>query len=312
MISFAALMLLLQITAPGRPNFPVQLGVNVTSDTVTVGERFIAIIRVRAPKGAAVQFPTESDSSSAAAITGMQLLGKPAIDATFDSTSVTMSAAYRFAAWDVGPQRLGLPDIAVVYNGQRGYVSVANRGVFVRSVLPADSTLRVPKPPRPAIDIVPFNWLPLLIALAVIAAGTLLWRIWIWYRNRRSAPLDPFSAAQREFARVEAMNLIQAGEPARHAALMSDVMREYLASRVPEIERSHTSTELLSAGRRIQPVAGGLGELLWRADLIKFARSAVDADEAAQLGSNARGIVQAVEDFFVGEEQRAAESRSAA
>ena len=312
MIGTVFLALLLQVASPATPSFPVQLGVSVTTDTVTVGERFIAVIRVRVPRGASIAFPTESDSASAAAITATQMIGKPVVDSTVDSASVTMSAAYRLAAWDVGPQRLGLPDIAVTYRGQTGYVSVADRGVFVRSVLPDDSALRVPKPPRPAIDIAPFNWLPWLIALAALAAAALAWRLWIWYRNRRNAPLDPFSAAQREFERVEAMKLVESGEPERHAAMMSDVTREYLAARVPEIERSHTSAELLSAGGRIRSVAGGLGELLWRADLIKFARAGVGADEAGKLGKNAREIVQAVEDYFIAEEAKKENARSAA
>jgi hypothetical protein len=311
-IGLAGLVLLLQVANPAAPTFPVQLGVSVTSDTVTVGERFIAILRVRAPIGASIRFPTESDSASSSAVTGTQLIGKPAIDSTVDSTSITMSAAYRLAAWDIGPQRLGLPDIAVTYRGKTGYVSVADRGVFVRSVLPDDSTLRVPKPPRPAIEITPFNWLPWLLALAALVAAGLAWRLWIWYRNRRNAPLDPFSAAQRDFARVEAMQLLQAGDTGRHAALMTDVMREYLAARVPEIERSHTSSELLSAGGRIHGVAGGLGELLWRADLIKFARAGITRDEAEEIAAKARGAVQAVEDHFVGEERKKDETRDAA
>ena len=312
MTSLATLALLLQVSAASPPSFPVQLGVNVTTDTVTVGERFIAIIRVRAPIGATIRFPTESDSTTAAALTGTQIIGTPAVDSTADSTSITMSAAYRLAAWDVGLQRLGLPDIAVSYRGQTGYVSVADRAVFVRSVLPDDSALRVPKPPRPAIEIRPFNWLPWLLALAALVAAGIAWRIWIWYRNRRAAPLDPYSAAQREFSRVEAMKLVESGEPERHAALMSDVMRDYLAARVPEIERSHTSAELLGASHRIHSVAGGLGELLWRADLIKFARLGLATGEAQELGVKAREIVQAVEDYFIAEEKKSAETRSAA
>ena len=315
MIGLAGVVLLLQVAnpaAPAAPAFPVQLGVSVTSDTVTVGERFIAILRVRAPIGASIRFPTETDSASSSAITGTQLIGKPAIDSTVDSTSITMTAAYRLAAWDIGPQRLGLPDIAVTYRGKTGYVSVADRGVFVRSVLPDDSTLRVPKPPRPAIEITPFNWLPWLLALAALVTAGLAWRLWIWYRNRRNAPLDPFSTAQRDFARVEAMQLLEAGDTGRHAALMTDVMREYLAARVPEIERSHTSSELLSAGGRIHGVAGSLGELLWRADLIKFARAGVTRDEAEEIAAKARGTVQAVEDHFVEEERKKDEKRKAA
>jgi hypothetical protein len=308
MIGLAGLALLLQAATA---NIPVQLGVSLSKDTVTVGERFIAVIRVRAPGGAAIEFPTAMDSASANSLTGMEMIGKPAIDTLPDSASITASAAYRLAAWDVDLQRLGLPDIVVRYNGQTGYVSVADRGVFVKSVLPADSTLRIPKPARPAILITGLNWRPLLLALALIAAALGLWRLWIWYRRRKDAPLDPYDAAQREFTRIEGMNLLVSGQGELHAALMSDVMREYLARRVPEIERSHTSSELIAAGGRIYPAAGGLGELLWRTDLIKFARIGVTPEEAEKLGASARAVVESVEEHIVAEEERAREEKAA-
>lgn len=314
MLGIWAFALLLQ-GAPqttARADIPVQLGVNVTSDTVTVGQRFVAILRVRAPKGATIEFPLTSDSASAASPTATQLLGKPAIQSVPDSTGTTMSAAYRLAAWDVGLQRFGLPDIVVKLNGKTGYVSLSDRGVFVKSVLPEDSTLRVPKPPRPAIVVPPFNWLPWLIALAALLLALIAWRVWVWYRRRQLAPVDPFTAAEREFARIEAMQLIQSGESGRHAALMSDVMRDYLAARVPEIDRSQTSSELLAAGSRVHGVAKGMGELLWRTDLVKFAGVRVEPDEAERLGTSARAIVKAVEDHLVEEEEARAESRSAA
>jgi hypothetical protein len=253
----------------------------------------------------------ESDSASAASATAMQLIGKPAIQTVPDSTGTTMSAAYRLAAWDVGLQRFGLPDVVVKLNGQTGYVSLSDRGVFVKSVLPEDSTLRVPKPPRPAIVVPPFNWLPWLIALAALLLALIAWRVWVWYRRRQLAPVDPFTAAEREFARIESLQLIESGESERHAALMSDVMRDYLAARVPEIERSHTSSELLAAGSRVHSVAKGLGELLWRTDLVKFAGVRLEPDEAERLGASARGIVRTVEDHLVEEEERA-EARKAA
>ena len=304
-----ALSLLLQVAASAtpvaRPEITVQLGVRITPDSVTVGERFVAIVRVRAPIGATIEFPEKSDSAYASSPTATQLIEKPAVQTVPDSIGVVMSAAYRFAAWDVGPQRLGLSDIVVKLNGQTGYVSLVDRTVFVRSVLPEDSTLRVAKPPRPAIDIAPFNWLPwLLLAAAIVAAG-LLWRLWIWYRNRKNAPLDPFSAAEREFDRIEAMALVPAGQSERHAAMMSDVMREYLAARVPGIRRSHTSSELLAAADEIHSAASGIGELLFRTDLIKFAVLKIAPDEAERLGAAARKTVGSVEDYFLEKEAEA-------
>jgi hypothetical protein len=315
MIARAALAFLLQAgiatPAPRARDIAVQLGVSISPDTVTVGQRFIVILRLRAPVGASIEFPTESDSAASASPTATQLLGRPAIQSIPDSTGTTMSAAYRLAAWDIGPQKLGLADIVVRIGGRTVFVPLSDRGVFVRSVLPEDSALRIPKPPRPQIEVTPFNWWPWLIALAALVLAGLLWRVWVWYRRRRNAPLDPFSAAEQEFERIESMRLPESGESERHAALMSDVMRRYLATRVPGIERSHTSSELLAAAARIHAAARGLGELLWRTDLIKFAGARVDADEAERLGAAARGVVKAVEDFLVAEAESADERRAA-
>jgi len=286
----------------------VQLGVSLTADTVTVGERFIAVIRVRVPKGASVKFP-QADTSANVPVTATAVVGAPVIESLDDSTAVTMSAAYRLAAWDVGQQPLGLGDIVVVAGSDTGYVSLAGRTVFVRSVLPADSTLHVPKPPRAAFGIAAFDWTPLLIAALVIAAAMLAWRLWIWYR-RRSRLLDPYSVAEREFARIEAMQLIASGQPGLHAALMSDVLRDYLAARVDGIDRSHTSSELLANSHEIQSGAQGLGELLWRTDLVKFANHSVDEMEAERLGLSAREITRAVERSLI-EREEESERRAA-
>ncbi len=300
--------------APARPTpaFPVQLGVKLTPDTVTVGQRFIALIKIHAPPGATIDFPTESDSAAKATATATQMIGKPAVQTTQDSTGVTGSAAYRLAAWDVDAQSLGIGDIVVRLNGKTGYVSLGSQHVFVKSVLPADTTKRIPKPPRSAIDIKPFDWLQWLIALAVLIVGAILWRVLVWYRRRKNAPLDPHTTAEREFARIEAMGLVAAGEGEKHAALMSGVMRDYLSARAPGIERSQTSSELLASADWIHGVAKGLGELLWRTDLVKFAAARVLPDEADRLGVAARGVVNAVEAHLVEQEEAAkAESRDA-
>jgi hypothetical protein len=293
------------------PDFPVQLGVKLTQDTVTVGQRFVMLVKLRAPAGATIEFPTESDSAAKATATATEMIGKPAVQIAHDSLGVVGTAAYRLAAWDVDSQRLGVPDIVVKVNGKTGYVSLGSFHVFVRSVLPADSTKRIPKPPRQPIEIRKFDWRPWLALLAALIAAAILWRVWVWYRNRKRAPLDPYRAAQRDFARIEAMRLVDAGEGEKHAALMSDVMRNYLSARVAEMDRSQTSSELLASAPWIHSVAKGLGELLWRTDLIKFAGIRVAADEAEKLGAAARAVVQSVEAHLV-EKEKADEERKAA
>lgn len=296
--------LLLQGTAP---QFNVQLGSKVTPDTVTVGQRFILLLKLRAPLGAKIQFPAGVDSAAAASRTAPQIIGTPLLDSVPDATGNIRIAAYRFTAWDTGPQRLGLGNVAITLNGRIEYVSLADQSVFVRSVLPADTTLRQPKPPRPPIVLVPFNWWPLIALLIAIALALLAWWVWRWYRRRRAAPLPPFETAEREFARIEAMGLLESGEHERYLVLMTDVMRNYLAARVEGVHRSHTTQQLVAAAAPIHAYASGLAQILYRADLVKFARENIASDDARALGQQARAIVRQVEDHLVALEKEKAE-----
>lgn len=305
------LLLLLQVATP---HFPVQLGAKITPDTVTVGQRFIVLLKVRAPAGATISFPVEVDSAANASATAPQIIGTPLVDSVADATGTTRTAAYRFTAWDIGLQKLGLGNIAVVVQGRTEYVSLAAQSVFVRSVLPADTTKRQPKPPRQPIVLTPFNWWPWLALLAAILLALLLWWLWRMWRRRRGRPLPPFETAEREFTRIEALKLIETGEPERHVAMMTDVLRDYLAARVAGVQRSQTTPELLAAAAPVHPYAGGLANLLSQADLVKFARQRMAGTDAQALGGQARAIVRQVENHYIElekEEKDSTEQRAA-
>jgi hypothetical protein len=95
------------------------------------------------------------------------------------------------------------------------------------------------------------------------------------------------------------MRLIESGEPEKHVALMTDVMRNYLSARVEGVQRSQTTRQLLAAATSIGPHAAGLSQLLESADLVKFARQGVSPDDARTMGNHARSIVKSVEDHFI-------------
>lgn len=281
----AAALLLQAVTLGGR----VQSGVTVTPDTVTVGDPFTVVVRVRAPRGASIEFPERPDSGGA-----VEPLDPVQLVPSTDTLAADHSAVYRLAAWDVGRFAIGFPDVLVRESIGVRRVPITDVVVVVASVLPADTALRVPKPARAIFTFGPPWWVWLLLGLAVAAIVALLW--WLWKRRRHPVVVeDPFAAAQRAFMRVDALGLVEAGERARYVALVVEIVRDYLAAVVPAAQPSLTSVELLVALRteRLGATAR-LATLLAESDLVKFARRPVTAERALELGREARQIVESL------------------
>jgi len=295
-ISASIGLLLLQAVLPQSvqapaTELPVQMGYRVSPDTVLIGQPFNLFIKVRAPTGVRFEFPTGPDTTTQNGIRPIELRGEKLVTMLAD----TAVALYHVVAWDIGTQPLKFPDVRVTLDGQERRLPLGGASVFVKSVLPADTSLRVPKPPRPLIVLPVFNWLLWLALLAAAIAAALAWWVWRRYRNRPKAPLDPYVRAQREFARIEQRRLLEEGRFAEYYAAMVDVTREYLAARVPGVRRSNTSSELLRTMQPRDGVESELPRLLERADLVKFARADVSLEEAREAGLALRAIVDHVE-----------------
>jgi hypothetical protein len=288
-------LLLLQAIAPQTQAspalLPVEMGYRVTPDTVLVGQPFNLFIKVLAPKGVRFEFPAGPDTATQNGIRPIELRGEKIVSMLGD----TAVALYHLVAWEVGTRPLRFPDVRVTFKGQERRPPLGGASVFVKSVLPADTSLRVPKPARPLITLGVINWLLWLgILAAVIAAVLLVWAWWRW-RNRPKPPIDPYTRAQQEFARIEARRLLEDGQHAEYFAAMVDVTREYLAARVPGVRRSDTTTELL---RAMNPGGGAEAELprlLEQADLVKFAQGDSTLEEAREAGRILRAVVDQVE-----------------
>jgi signal transduction histidine kinase len=288
---------------------PVQMGAVVRPETVTVGDHFVVAVRVRAPRGATIEFPAAVDSSADVDAVDSRVL----LPGT-DSSVVETTATYRLAAWDTGTVPIPLGDVVVARDGAERRISLGALRVQVRSVLPPDTAQHVPKPARDILAAVRpwWHWLLAgLIALALI--GLLIW----WWRRRRRRPkvlaIDAYAQAEQEFAHIEKLGLLDAGERGRYVALHVEVMRDYLAARLPLASRSHTSTELLDALRhqRLAPL-DRLATLLAEADLIKFARRPVATERAREMAKTARSVVHDVEAAHRAELAREREKEKAA
>lgn len=287
----------------------VQIGTSVEPDTVTVGEHFVVRVRVRAPKGAEIGFPVGPDSGVAVEAVDPRREVQSA-----DTSAVERTATYRLVAWTVGAQRVVLGSLVVSAAGIDRRYMVPAIPLVVRSVRPADATGMVPRAARDIMLAPPLIWPWVAGALLLI-----LLALWLLRRRLRRAPrvahpgTGALVHAKRNFARIDELALIDAGERGRYVALHVDVLREYLAARIPEAARSLTSTELLAALRAEAPVPlARLVPVLAAADLIKYADSPVGASHARELASEARGIVDSVEEAVLHRAEAAKKPEKAA
>jgi hypothetical protein len=267
----------------------VRYGVTKSKDTVTIGEPFEIRVRVRAPADAEVRFPENPDSAGT-----VQGRDPRTIMVTDTVQSLDLTAIYHVAAWDIGTQAVRLDDVVVTWSAADHHVPIEGVDVFVRSVLPADSALRVPKPARPLFEARPFPWWLLALVLAALALGLALW--WWIRRRRRPRPpviVDPYARAVREFNRLESMGLVDAGERTRFVALVVEVLRDYIAARYPDATLALTSRELVAVMRRHPTVPlEQLARVLHEADLAKFAGWSLSEDRARNLARDARTIIE--------------------
>jgi len=286
----------------------VQLGTSVSPETTTVGQHFIATVRVRVPLGTEVKFPIRPDSGAHVDSAGTTSRKDSTVDGFAESTM-----NYVLAAWDTGSQRLGLDSIVVVTDGTERIAALNGFSVYVRSVLPLDTALRKPKPFRPVVAGMVIHWIPWIVAAVILALLGLLIYAWRRWRRRDTRNLTALQVAQREFARIDAERLVESGETERYAVENVRVARTYLASTVPQLARSATTRELAVALHATTAVPGDrLISILDETDLVKFAQERSSAERAVVIGAEARRIVNETAAALAAASATQAASRSSA
>ncbi len=279
-------------TAQQSSGLSAQMGVKTTPDTVTIGDPFLLVVRVKVKPRYTVEFPQMPDSAdgkpSKIALVGQPMLERPPAD------SLEFRATYKLTAWDVGAQAIPLTDVHIVGPQGTGFLPL-RASVFVKSVLPADTSLHIPKPPRDRFPVHKTNWWPLIILAIALALAELFWWIYKKWRARRNAPRDPYDVAVDEFNRVEKLELPAKSESELHALLMAEAMRVYLSARVEPANLSDTPRQLSEHVLGARLGDDRVRAVMEHAELLKFARARTTPADATRIGQDARAIVELVQ-----------------
>jgi hypothetical protein len=135
-------------------------------------------------------------------------------------------------------------------------------------------------------------WLACTVLLAVVAVA--VWRL----RRRRTepAPLSALDTALAELARIEAQQLIEAGEIGQFHVLAAEAVRGFLERQYELPATRRTTPEFLDAlrddPRLTEEIRSALAEFLRRCDLAKFAGVCPDAEACRSTLDLARRIIQ--------------------
>ncbi len=259
----------------------------VLPETVTVGQPFIVALRAIPPRGRLALAPAVPDTGG---------IVEPLDPAIVMRRGDTLSVRYRLLAWQPGVLSIPFGPVLMRRDSSDLQVPVDVR-VVVASVLPADSSDRIPKDPRNLFPFVThwwdrwWQW-----ALALVGVTSVLYLLWRWKASRPTpVPIlaTPVARAALAFDRLDARALTAAGEGARHVALVSEIVRQYLTEIEPALALSFTNAELL---RAIEPVAGipdkQLALLLQEVDGIRFGGGRADPIAVQRVSGLARELVR--------------------
>ena len=278
-----------------RARANIRIGSEVRPDTVTVADPFTLVVSLDVPAEATVQWPSITDTAA-----NVVMRTPTRVTTSVQGARRQEVAEYALAAWDIGRLPIGLADATVRLPYGVVNISLREARIAVKTVLPLDTSLHVPKPARPLFPRVVPWWELWWLALLIIAGLAALW--YAWRRLRRKvetqvrAPLDVYARAMHEFDRLQRLGLADVGERGRAVALAVEIMRTYLSARSPEALLSRTSLELREAlGGDPRVPHERLAALLDDADVIKFAHRGVTLERAHELQNDARAIVDSVE-----------------
>jgi hypothetical protein len=267
-----------------------------------VGERFSLTLEVEEPAGWKVDPPAKELDLGSFRVRSMERAPRPD------------GKAFRLTLVPLEAGDLEIPALTLSAHGPDGReeeIQTEAIPVAVASNLPAPSEQPEGSEVqaadlKPALT-APRNWIPLVVAVLVLALVAALATYLLKKVRARSRPLETppserkplrpaWEIALEELDRILSANYVGRGELKRQYVEVTEALRTYLEDRygVPALESTTTDLNELLRGA---PVPGDMSarilSLLREADLVKFAKASPEPSEARATEARARSLVVA-------------------
>jgi hypothetical protein len=271
---------------PGSlPAQSVHVTARVDSNNILIGDWLPLRIEVEHPSGTTVTFPSLPDS-----LEGFEVVRRDAPIKKSAGGAVLESATFILTAFDSGMHVV--PPFTVRYasagDTTKHAMDTPPIPIVVHGVaVDTSKEIKDVKPPI-SLPITFADLLPYLIGAAVL--GLLVW-LYLYVRARRKkgvslipeAPPRPAHELALEALRaLDSERMWQRGKVKEYHSQVADIVRLYIERRFAVDALESTTDEIMASGPiKTLPASGRdqLGELLTRADLVKFAKYQSSPDE---------------------------------
>lgn len=280
-----------QGTQAGQGSRPV-VSAAFDRDSILIGDQFHLDVEVEKDLMQVVEFPV---LTGAAIDANVEILTEYEPDTvSTQGRRQTIRKRYLLTIFNEGQYNIGR--FPVMYADKNIVDTLYSRDTLRMKVATFDINLETDKP----FDIKPPRRFPLKfgeisgwLALSVLGVGLIVFLIWLFVRYRKRIPflggqrpqIPPHLLAIRKLEALRNQKLPQNGNHKQYYSGLTDILREYLYGRfgIPAMEM--TTDEIMAAvaapkkeGLIDERRYGDLRELLWTADLVKFAKYTPDED----------------------------------
>jgi hypothetical protein len=285
--------------SPAAGNPDVKITTKLDKSELKVGELAKLQIVVDAPSSLEPTLPEQSFG-------GLELVDR---QLKTEAQGARTRTTYQLDLLALSAGDANIPALNIRLVGQNGELSSAStdaQSVRVSSLI-ANEPNAEPKPASKPLSVMQDDytiaWVALaLLAIALIAAATLLIARWL-KRRPKPVPPPPPPVPPWVLARERLEQLAKAREPLFAAQQgeqfvdgVSDAIREYLGRRYGFDGLERTTHELMSILEKLRPHSlqlAALSTLLDECDLVKFARMAPNPERAQELWNGAMQLVKA-------------------